>query len=133
MQPDNIEGFNPAGGHINEINPNLQPDLQQRRYYQAEYGDTFNSVGSSTQQSNNGVLQGVRGQIQTNVSQGQLTTSKPVDPVKIIGDMISAGFKPTAYQISQAQNYVNGSSDTVKTWFAVLLMKMLRQLRKRRS
>ncbi len=131
MQPNNIEGFNPAGRSINEINPNLQPDLQQRRYHQVEYGDAFNSLGSNNQQNNTGVVPGVQGQVQTNVPQGQVT-NKPADPVKIIGDMISAGFKPTAYQISQAQNYVNGSSDTVRTWFVVLLMKMLRQLRKSR-
>ncbi len=133
MQPNNIEGLNPAGSRFDQnlnSQPKSQSDLEAQRYLRVEYGDTFSSVGSSTQQSNNGVVQG---KILTGVSQGQLTTSKPVDPVKIIGDMISAGFKPTAYQISQAQNYVNGSPDTVKTWFAVLLMKMLRQLRKRRS
>lgn len=112
MSPEFVENYN---------NNEAQQGMSSEKYLDIERGDIDPM------------------QLQSNQAQNQLTqmqqqqASQQVDPVQFVKNMISAGFTPTAAQITTAASNLTGPSDSTNTWFSIFLQKLMRQNKSRKK
>ncbi len=99
------------------------------QYMAVERGDVTPSPPSNSSQSNSDNQQQGNTQQQKNGPQPQ----KQFDPVEFVKSIISSGFTPTKAQIMNAKNNTEGPQDSSNTWFAILLSRLIKQEKNRKS
>lgn len=104
--------------YTDPINEKPQNNEVNEDFLEIEKGDVDQTQSNSSNSNN----------IQQDTAQPvpQNAAVQP-DPVKLVQDMISAGFAPTRAQISSAKSNLTGPNDSSNTWFAIFLQKLLRQ------
>lgn len=115
------------GENYNEENFEDFNDFEQ--YHEIEYGDQFTDQDDD---SNNQQKQNTHDLDDIN-TKNQTLPPKQIDPVEMFMQMISTGFTPTPAQISNATSNLSGPTNSSDTWFAHLLLKILKKRRKQKN